>query len=358
MWVYDPVTLRFLAVNEAAVAHYGYSRDEFFQLRVFDLSVPEERDHLVRMIAQVRPGRSAPVEWRQMRKDGTEMAMEIFGHDIVFESRPARMALARDVTQRNQLEEQRLYTQELEFELSKERELAEMRERFMSMVSHEFRTPLSIISTSVDIIERYYDRVSREKILERMADIHQQIASMSGLLEDVLTILRGNAGKVLFSPEKLDIVELCARAIENIRLTDRSQHELVFEPETPALVIEADHRLLQHIVTNLITNAVKYSPPGTRVRVIVRALEGAVLFSVEDEGIGIPPEDQPYVFQPFHRARNAATIEGTGLGLSIVKQNVELHGGHISFHSVENQGTVFAVRLPRTMPAPAEMSTS
>lgn len=354
MWVYDPATLRFLAVNEAAVTQYGYSRDEFFRLRVTDLSVPEDRTRLARIISQLKPGRSVPVEWRQMRKDGTIIDMEVFGHDAVFEERPARIALARNVTQRRQLEEQRLYTQTPELELAKQRELAELRERFMSMVSHEFRTPLAIISSSVDIIQHYFDRISREKVDERLADISYQVFGMVSLLEDVMTILRGNAGKLPFNPEEIDIVDLSAHAVEHVRLTDRGQHQVVFEAGAAALHIQADRRLLQHVVTNLIANAVKYSPVGTRVRVAIHAVEGGVELVVEDEGIGIPEADQPYLFQPFHRARNAAGITGTGLGLSIVKQNVELHGGAISFHSVENQGTTFMVRIPRVAPVSAQ----
>lgn len=353
MWVYEPVTLRFLTVNEAAVVHYGYSRAEFLRMRVTDLMLPEDQARLVTIITQLKGGRSAPLEWRQVRKDGSVVDVEVFDQDIVFEGRSARMALARDITQRRQLEEQRLYTQTLELELVKQRELAELRERFMSMVSHEFRTPLAIISSSVDIVRHYFDRLPREKVVERMADISQQVAGMTALLEDVLYILRGNAGKLTLKPETVDIVGLCGHIVENIRLTDRGQHELVYEADSAALYIEADRRLLEHIVTNLVTNAVKYSPPGTRVRMTVRALESSVLLAVEDQGIGIPPDDQPHVFQPFHRGRNAANVDGTGLGLSIVKQNVELHGGQISFHSAENQGTTFIVQLPRVVPAPA-----
>lgn len=354
MWVYEPATLRFLAVNEAAVAQYGYSRDEFFRLRVTDLSIPEDRTRLARIISQLKPERSVPVEWRQMRKDGTLMSMEVFGHAVVFEGRPARIALARDVTQRYQLEEQRLYTQTLELELAKQRELTELRERFMSMVSHEFRTPLAIVSSSVDIIQHYFDRISREKIDERLADISFQVFSMASLLEDVMSILRGNAGRLPFNPEEVDLVSLCAHAIEHIRLTDRGQHQIALETKVSELYIQADYRLLQHVVTNLIANAVKYSPPGTHVHVTVCAVEGGIEFVVQDEGIGIPEADQPYLFQPFHRGHNTASIAGTGLGLSIVKQNVELHGGEIHFRSVENQGTTFTVQIPHTAPAPAQ----
>ncbi|MGQ9888679.1 MAG: PAS domain S-box protein [Aggregatilineales bacterium] len=353
MWVYEPTTLRFLAVNEAAAAHYGYKRAEFLRMRVTDLMLPEDRVRLVNTFAQLESGRGAPIECRQVRRDGSVVDMEIFSHDIVFEGQPARMALARDVTQRRQLEEQRLYAQTLELELAKQRELTELRERFMSMVSHEFRTPLAVISSSVDIVHHYFDRLPREKIVERMADIKRHVASMTALLDDVLYILRGNAGRLTFKPELVDIVSLCESIVENIRLTDRGQHDLVYEADSAALHIEADPRLLEHIVTNLVTNAIKYSPPGTRVRVTVHALENGALLTVEDKGIGIPASDQPYVFQPFHRARNASGVDGTGLGLSIVKQNVELHGGQISFHSAENQGTTFVVQLPRTVPAPA-----
>ena len=354
MWVYDPATLRFLAANEAMIAQYGYSHDELSRMRVTDLSIPEDRTRLARIISQLKPGRSAPMEWRQMRKDGTIMNMEVFGHASVFEGRTARIALARDVTQRYQLEEQRLYTQTLELELAKQRELTELRERFMSMVSHEFRTPLAIVSSSVDIIQHYFDRISREKIDERLADISFQVFSMVSLLEDVMSILRGNAGRLPFNPEDVDIVSLCAHAVEHIRLTDRDQHQIALEAKAPELHIQADYRLLQHIVTNLIANAVKYSPSGTRVRVTVRAVEGGVELVVQDEGIGIPEADQPYLFQPFHRGHNTASIAGTGLGLSIVKQNVELHGGEIRFRSVENQGTTFTVQIPHTAPAPAQ----
>lgn len=347
MWVYDPATLRIMAVNEAAVNQYGYSRDEFLALIVTDLSIPEDQARLARTISQLRPGMSAPRVWRQVRKDGTTMDMEVSGHDIVFEGRPARMALARDITQARQLEEQRIYTQTLEMELNKQRELAELRERFMSMVSHEFRTPLAIISTSVNIVQNYFDKLPREKFVERLDDINEQIQSMVRLLEDVLSILRGNAGKLPFQPEIVDIVALCRRTVDNIRLTDQGQHYILFETEKPSLYMEADQRLLEHIFTNLISNAVKYTVPGKRVIASITTDETSIIFTVQDEGIGIPEADQTYVFQPFHRGRNAAGINGTGLGLAIVRQNVELHGGQIMFRSVENEGTTFTVRLPR-----------
>jgi signal transduction histidine kinase len=231
-------------------------------------------------------------------------------------------------------------------EQAKQRELSELKSRFVAMASHEFRTPLSVIVSSSELLEAYGERWASAKKSEHFARIRQAAASMTRMLEDVLTIGKHNAGLLRFEPRPLSIGSLCTEVVEALGAANGQARRIVYSgPEAHERVV-ADPTLLRHVLENLLSNALKYSPREAPVELSVAREEKALRFDVSDRGIGISEEDQRRLFETFHRGKNVGQISGTGLGLSIVRGAVELHGGQVSVHSALGAGTRFTVRIP------------
>jgi signal transduction histidine kinase len=231
-------------------------------------------------------------------------------------------------------------------ELEKEKEFVELRERFISLVSHEFRSPLAVMYSSTQLLQRYADRIAPEKRVKYIKDIENQIRYMNGLLDDMLILGKAKAGKIEFDPTPHDLEAFCHDILEQIQVTDQVGHRFLYNVQGELHEVLVDERLLRHILVNLLSNAVKYSPAGTTVRLEITRQGHEGIFRVSDTGIGIPEEDQKRLFEPFHRAGNARDIDGTGLGLTIVKHAVEVHKGTILCESATGVGTTFIVNLP------------
>ncbi len=230
--------------------------------------------------------------------------------------------------------------------LQEEKELGELKSRFVSMASHEFRTPLTTIRTAIEILERYGDVASEAKKSEYFQRIRAAIQNINQLVEDVLIIGEAESGKLEFNPQWLDLEALCQEILEEIELGVGAGHTIALTCSGRSQQVYVDPKLIRSILLNLLSNAVKYSAQGSVIRFACSYLEQAVSFEIQDQGIGIPLEDQPQLFELFHRARNTNKIQGTGLGLAIVKQCVEIHHGQITFTSQENIGTTFCATLP------------
>lgn len=276
------------------------------------------------------------------RRDGTEVPVSIVG--VVprnHAGQPAFIsAVMRDISERKQIET------DMERALAHEKELSELKSRFVSMVSHEFRTPLGIIMGSAEILDAYLDRLPASERNANLKDILQSAGHMARLMEEVLLLGRVEAGKMACKRTAVNLAALFGRIVDEARSTAGGRCPIEFQ--TPADLPEAlgDESLLRHIFGNLLSNAVKYSPAGTPVEFIVECRVTDAVFTVRDRGLGIPVDDQRQLFQAFHRGRNVGETQGTGLGMVIVKHCVELHGGRISFESREGLGTTFTVELP------------
>lgn len=231
--------------------------------------------------------------------------------------------------------------------LEREREMNELKSRFVSVVSHEFRNPLNTILFSTELLQRYGEQLTDQKKEIYLDRIQGSVKRMSQLLSDVLTVGETEAGRLQFAPQPMDVVRFCQELVDEF---DLSEQQLIrfshYSSESVNSLPCLDDRLLRHILTNLLSNAVKYSPAGEVVELKLSLDDRAAIFWIQDHGIGIPKSDQASLFQSFHRASNVKAIPGTGLGLSIVKQCVDLHGGTITVESEENQGTLFTVTLP------------
>lgn len=252
----------------------------------------------------------------------------------------AAVFVAIEITERKRAEI------ETQHALEKVKELSELKSRFIFMVSHEFRTPLTSIFTASELLEHYRHKWPPEKILQYLKQIQESVQRMNGLLEDILLIGAGEVGKLKLQPTELDIVEFCQHLIEEARLSRQNRHVFNFTHDAQTQRVVIDAKLLRHILSNLLSNAIKYSPEKKPVDLNLWVDRTQMTFQVLDYGIGIPPEDQKYLFDLFHRATNVGTIGGTGIGLSIVRKSVDALGGNISFESSVNAGSKFTVSIP------------
>ncbi len=249
-------------------------------------------------------------------------------------------------TREQQIREGKKVEDEMRRALQVERELNELKSKFVSIVSHEFRTPLTVLRTSIEILEKYGHLATEEKKQTYFQRIRSAITNMTQLLEDVLVVGRAEAGKLDFKPCPVDLNTFCKEIYEEIQHGVGMDHNIEFQVYGEFPSIQLDPNLLRPILTNLLSNAVKYSEKGSQISFLVRQEKSHLVFIVSDQGIGIPTEDQPHLFELFHRASNVDTIRGTGLGLAIVQQCVTRHHGHVHFESYENEGTTFYVKLP------------
>lgn len=286
------------------------------------------------------------------RRDGTAFYADL-GLSAVAPSRGAAangiVCIVRDITQRKQAEA------ELIKALERERELGELKSRFVSMASHEFRTPLATILASADTLRTYRTRMTPEAIEHRFDKIAAEVQHMTALIEQVLLVGRAEAGRVEFHPETVDVVAFCTELLDHLGRNERAassaeRHILAFQAAGEWVQVRADTRLLRQIVSNLVSNAIKYSPAGSQIDIRLDCTRPeSFTLEVQDHGIGIPDADQAHLFEPFHRAANVGTIPGTGLGMNIIRHSVELHGGTITFTSAENAGSTFTVTLPNAV---------
>ncbi|HEY9692653.1 MAG TPA: ATP-binding protein [Oculatellaceae cyanobacterium] len=253
----------------------------------------------------------------------------------------------RDITDR------KIAESEISKSLAKEKELNELKSHFISIASHEFRTPLTTILSATELLEYYSERFTQEKNLSYINLIQSCVNQMNGLLNDVLLLAKSEAGKLDFNPESFDLFNFCDEIIEGMQLSASHQHTITFINNSAELgdslgrlIVCMDEKLLRHILNNLLSNAIKYSPEDREVYFKLKIEDKLAVFEVQDSGIGIPPEDQVHLFESFHRARNVGNIPGTGLGLAIVKNYVDIHGGTIDVESEVDKGTRFIVKLP------------
>jgi PAS domain S-box-containing protein len=238
-------------------------------------------------------------------------------------------------------------TAALERALDKERELVEVKKRFVSIASHEFRSPISVIKTQAQYIRKMLKRIKPQDVLARLDRICEQADHMGALLEDVLLIGKGEAGKLAANLERVDLKELLHSIIDDVSQAHNT-HQIEFTCPNGPLIIETDKRILRNIFINLLSNAIKFSPGKNRVYFEVSMEDLTIEFEITDEGIGISDSDMEKIFQPFNRGSNVHNIKGTGLGLSIVKKAIETLKGRLLVESKLNGGTKFTVQLPNS----------
>ena len=304
----------------------------------------------------IAKGQSFSIDWQMKRKDGSIFWAELFGKAVDdLDIAKGTIWTYLDITKRKQAEE------DIREALEQQKELYQLKSRFVSMTSHEFRTPLATIMSSAELLKYYSDRMPAEERAEIIESIEKAVKRMTRMLEDILTIGKVDADKIEFRPELLPLRKFCEGLVSEIPLllddADREKCHIDLQIVGDTGEVNFDERLLHHIFGNLLSNAVKYSPAGGTVFFGVVCRPQEIEFTVADQGIGLPGDDVAHLFETFYRASNVGNIAGTGLGLAIVKRSVELHNGTIKVDSILGTGTRFVVTLPTTAPTTTPSST-
>lgn len=228
--------------------------------------------------------------------------------------------------------------------LEKEKELNELKSRFVTLASHEFRTPLSTILSSVSLIGKYNDLGEKDKIDKHIQRIKSSVTNLTVILNDFLSLSKLEEGVVSNHPSEFNLAAICKDMKEEMSVSKKSTQEILCLHEGPELVY-MDHNILKNILINLLSNAIKYSEKGN-ITIRSKVTSTNVLLTIQDQGIGIPEADKPFLFSRFFRAHNAGNVQGTGLGLNIVKRYVELLNGYINMESELGKGTIFTIEIP------------
>lgn len=230
--------------------------------------------------------------------------------------------------------------------LQKEKELNELKTKFLSLVSHEFKTPLSGILTSVVLAGKYKLEEQQDKREKHFSTIKNKVHYLDNILNDFLSIERLESGKVTYKFSNFSLSKLVNEVVYNANVTLKSGQEIEYPQNLENITITQDEKILELVLSNLLGNAIKYSPENTLIKFEIKLEEDRIIFIVTDEGMGIPEKDQKHIFERYFRAENALLNQGTGIGLNIVKVHLENLGGCISFTSRESVGTKFLVELP------------
>ncbi|HBL62419.1 MAG TPA: hybrid sensor histidine kinase/response regulator [Cyanobacteria bacterium UBA8803] len=230
--------------------------------------------------------------------------------------------------------------------LTQEKELNQFYNRILATIAHEYRTPLTALSSSAQILDLYRDKLTPEKQHKHLQRMQSAVKHLTRLVNDVLFLSKTELDKVDLTPVPLKLAEFCREIVEELQLTATNRHTLQFNYQENCPEREWDERVLRQILTNLLSNAIKYSPNGGVIDFQLYYEQDEIILQIKDQGIGIPPENQARLFESFHRASNVGMIQGTGLGLSIVKKCVDLYKGKIYCQSEVGAGTTFTVKLP------------
>jgi PAS domain S-box-containing protein len=230
--------------------------------------------------------------------------------------------------------------------LEKEKELNELKSRFVSLASHEFRTPLSTISSSASLISRYDKPESTEKRQKHITRIKNNVNNLTGLLNDFLNLEKVEEGKIIPTYERIDLLELASEAVEEMQANAKGSQIIELDVDEGIREVYLDKQMLKNIFLNLLSNAIKYSPPGSLINFSYSRNADTLKFEFKDHGMGISKLEQSHLFTRFFRAKNVSGIQGTGLGLYLVKKYVEEMQGSITFASELEKGTTFIVQFP------------
>jgi PAS domain S-box-containing protein len=341
--------------NRVSSELFGYSREEIFGTRLFgEMMARKDQNRFYKMIEEVLNGVPVgnfeiPVIARNHNR--INLLMSASPGKVGDQGIESVIIVSQNITElseyRKDLEkkvEER--TRDLNLALQKEKELVEMKTRFVSIASHEFRTPLTSISMASGFIRKYKKRLDPGEIDKKLDNIEKQVRHMAYLLDDVLMIGKSEAGKIQVKWSELSIKSLFENLAVEVMNSTRRTHRINLDLSCERKSFLSDEGLMRNIVINLLSNAIKFSPGSKEVDFTVSCQGTEMIIFVRDYGIGIPEEDTEKLFEAFYRGKNVATISGSGLGLSIVKKATELLGGDVTLKSKIGIGTEITVTLP------------
>lgn len=365
-----------LRVNPSAGKLFGYAEDDLIGKKI-EVLIPKRfskhQDHREKYNQNPHPrSMGAGMELYGLKKDGSELPVEISLSPYTTADGKFVVAFIIDITLRKQAEERlKNYSAELERQvnnrtlileeaiqelqqtkkdlhnaLNKERELNELKSRFVSMASHEFRTPLTTMMSSLSLVSKYKDNNDKENHSKHVGKIKTSINDLTDILNDFLSISKLEEGKIENIPEEINLKLFINDIITEMSAMATNGQKLI-QDHSGSDTVHLDKKLLKNVMFNFISNALKFSPEGGLIEITSQATDTSVKISIKDNGIGISKEDQKHLFERFFRGHNATHIQGTGLGLNIVAKYAELMNASLDFESKENKGTTFIIIIPQ-----------
>jgi PAS domain S-box-containing protein len=365
------------SINPSACKLFLYAPEEVIGNNISKLMPPPYKDQHDEYIARFQRTREPHIigigrEVTGRRKDGTTFPFRLGVSEVPYAERKIFAGFIHDLSREKEAEEQlkeyaahleelvesrthalketvmalQQAKEEVSSSLVKEKELGQMKSRFVSMASHEFRTPLSAVQLSASLIEKYAQPYDNENIRKHVTKIKGSVGILTGILNDFLSLEKLEAGKVEVSCTPFDLVKFSEEITEELQMVAKQNQSIIYQHTGTASLVNLDQNLVRHCVTNLINNAIKYSGENTFIEFNTEIGPERCVITISDNGIGIPEADQKHLFQAFFRAHNTGSIPGTGLGLNIVARYAGLMKGRVDFKSSVNQGTLFTITFP------------
>lgn len=353
IYVFDAETFVFINVNRGAQLNLGYNLEELNRLSVFDIKPKLSKEVMKRLVAPLISGKKEKVNFETMhkRKDGSLYPVEVHLQLSHIGKKEVCVAIVLDITERkyytqqleNTVEER---TQQLREALKAEKKLNELKTKFLSLVSHEFKTPLTSILTSTSLLSKYTETEQQDKRDKHINTIKYKVRHLDNILTDFLSIERLDTGKINYNITVFPLSKLVNEVIYDSNTLLKEGQHIRYPLNIEGMSLEFDEKIMTLALSNLVHNAIKYSPEDTEIDLQVIKDGKNLQININDQGLGIPMEDQPFIFDRYFRASNVLTVQGTGIGLNIVRQHMHNLGANITFKSELGQGSTFTLHIP------------
>lgn len=355
IYVFDAKSLRFINVNHGAQKNIGYTLEEMLSMTPLDIKPNYSESQFRKEIELLDKVNIEKIEFETVhqRKSGDTYPVNVHLQRSKLGNRDVYVAIILDITEQKTYTEKleqtvKVRTEELQTALAAEKELNELKTKFLSMVSHEFKTPLSGILTSSILLSKYKLTEQQDKREKHLKTITDKVQYLNTILNDFLSVEKLEKGKVNYKFTTFNLSKVLNEVIYNANMLLKTGQQINYPQNINHISLHQDEKILELVLSNLIYNAIKYSPENAVIDIQISQNEKTTILKIKDHGIGIPKNDQKNIFNRYFRAENALLMEGTGIGLNIVKNHLENLNGTIWFESVENQGSTFVIELPNT----------
>lgn len=353
IYVFDSSDFKFINANRGAKENLGYTDEELSNMSPLDLKVAESQEKFEKFYIEPLVNREVEqldFETIHQRKDGTRYPVNVHLQPSNLNGRLVFVAIVLDISAQKDYTDNLertvdARTKELKQALNAERELNELKTKFLSMVSHEFKTPLSSILTSTTLLGKYKSTEQQDKRDKHIKIVADKVQYLNTILNDFLSVERIEKGKVNYRYSNFKLSKVINEVVYNANMILKKGQQIKYPEHVDDISMYQDEKVMELIISNVVYNAIKYSPEDSTIVIEVIQNSEITTIKVSDNGIGIPEKDQKNIFNRYFRAENALLIQGTGIGLNIVKNHLENLKGSISFKSIENQGSTFTMKI-------------